>query len=87
LQRYFPRVFYRKRSKGEGCISTIKRKFLDHVLSRIKEIQRHEVLLLGIIYNTHLFFPGAFPQGRAFVITINVIEQVMLREHLVKVSA
>jgi len=32
-------------------------------------------------------FPGAMPQGRAFIITISIIEQVMLRENLVKVSA
>lgn len=52
-KRYFPKTFYRKRSKVEGCISAIKRKFSGHVLSRIKDIQLHEVLLLGIIYNIH----------------------------------
>lgn len=53
LKRYFPKSFYRKRCKVEGCISVIKRKFSNHVLSRIKKIQLHEVLLLGIIYNIH----------------------------------
>jgi hypothetical protein len=53
LRKHFPRAFYRKRSKVEGCISAIKRKFANYVLSRIKHIQLHEVLMLGIIYNIH----------------------------------
>jgi len=53
LRRYFPKTFYRRRSKVEGCISVIKRKFSNHVLARLKKLQLHEVLLLGIIYNIH----------------------------------
>jgi len=53
LRRCFPRTFYRKRCKVEGCISAIKRKFSDHVLSRLKEIRLQEVFLLGIVYNIH----------------------------------
>ena len=53
LMRYFPRVFYRKRSKVEGCISVMKRKFANYLLTRLGELRFHDVLLLGIIYNIH----------------------------------
>lgn len=53
LIRSFPKVFYRQRAKVEGCISVMKRKFSNYLLTRIDELRFHDVFLLGIIYNIH----------------------------------
>lgn len=53
LWQYFPRVFYRKRAKAEGCISVMKRKFSNYVLTRIPNLRHSEILMLGIVYNLY----------------------------------
>jgi hypothetical protein len=53
LRRYFLKAFYRLRVKIEGCISVIKRKFKNHILTRNSRLCLLEALLMGIVYNIH----------------------------------
>jgi len=53
IKRYFPHTFYRLRVKVEGCISVIKRKFKNHILTRNNRLRLLEALLMGIVYNIH----------------------------------
>jgi hypothetical protein len=53
IKRYFPHAFYRLRVKVEGCISVIKRKFKNHILTRNNRLRLLEALLMGVVYNIH----------------------------------
>jgi hypothetical protein len=53
VHRHFPKAFYRLRVKVEGCISVIKRKFKNHILTRNGHLCLLEALLMGIAYNIH----------------------------------
>ena len=53
VKRYFPKSFYRYRAKVEGCISVIKRKFKNHILSRKESLRFLEASLTGVLYNIY----------------------------------
>ena len=54
LKKHFcPVFFYRRRSKVERCVSVIKHRFRNYILTRNNRLRLLESLVMGIVYNIH----------------------------------